>query len=349
MNTLPPLPLIDGCLFIDNSGWMESLSTCHRLVQYKSLLQRVPTTEKASLNFGSAIHLALEHRYRKYRHSDIGTEYYNELNTILSEFYNEHPCPIDDWRNINWCFEVVKKYNEKYAIEEFGLLQDESGKVMVELPFAIELYRHRIVEDSDIMPAIAHPEIPIIYTGKIDLPLMFEGAIWVMDHKSTSSLGAQFFDRMRMSSQQKGYCWAFEKLTGKKVMGYVVNAIRTKEPPQYVIKGTEWRGGNSRGEAKKMSPQDWWNESLQRERYTLKDGELIEWKHNTIAMVEEFFYNYSKGYLPMETALGCTAYGRCPYYGVCTLPPSDRDLLLQSGLFTNHTWSPLIQPTQSMQ
>ncbi len=165
-----------------------------------------------------------------------------------------------------------------------------------------------------------------------------------MDHKTTSMLGQTFFDGMKMSSQQRGYCWAFEQLTERKVAGFVVNAIRTKEPPLYVQQGKTWRSGT-----KSQTPEQWWNESFQRERYSLKPGELDEWKQNTIALLEEFFWNYSRGYMPMKTALACTAWGRCPYYDVCTLAPEDRGLLLASGLFIDNKWTPLLQPSQSKQ
>lgn len=338
MNNLPPLPLIDGCLFIDNSGWIESLTTCHRLTQYKSLSLRIGAAEKPALNFGSVIHLCLEHRYRKYRTDAVGPNFFNEIGEIITKFFDEHPCPIDDWRNANWAMKVMKQYMAKYETEDFALLGGKDGEPMVELPFAIELYRHLF--DGNMTGKI----IPVIYTGRIDLPLSLpDSSIWVNDNKTTGLIGAQHWDKMRMSSQLKGYCWSFEQLTGKKVSGYMVNTIRTKEPPDYVLRGET----SSRG--KKQSPEAWWDESFQRERFYLQPGALDEWKKNTIAIVEEFFYNYQKGYLPMETSLGCTAYGRCPYFDVCTLPESDRDVLLSSGMYTDNVWSPLHQPTQAKQ
>jgi hypothetical protein len=337
MNPLPPLPLIDGCLFIDNSGWIESLQTCHRLLQYKSLALRIGVGEKPALNFGSAIHLALEHRYRKYKTDPVPDSYWNEVGIIFTEYFMEHPVPIDDWRNMNWAMKTMKEYLKKYESEDFALLGDKDGNVMVELPFAIELYRHvGFYYDGK--------EIPVIYTGRIDLPVVLPDATnWILDHKTTAMVGQQFFDRMRLSSQQKGYCWAFEQLTGKKVSGYVVNVIRSKQPPDYVLRGEP----SSRG--KSTSPEAWWNESLQRERFYIQPSSLHEWKHNTIELVEEFFWHYQRGYLPMETALGCTAYGRCPYFDVCTTAPEDRNVMLMSGMYADNEWSPLHQPTQSKQ
>lgn len=336
MQTLPPLPLIDGCLFIDNSSWVEGMSTCYRYLQYKSLNLRVPATAKPSLSFGSAIHLALEHRYKNYGPNSVTDKYYSEVAEILTSFFDANPPPVDDWRTLNWAMEVVRKYNERYGIEEFSLLA-EDGKPMVELTFSLPLFTWEH-PDNEVRDGIPN-KVPIIYSGRIDLPVSLDGKIFVMDHKTTSLLGPQFFTGMKMSAQQKGYCWAFRELTKMDVSGYVINAIRTKEPPQYVV------GNTKQG---KYTPETWWAESLQRERYYLGPNELDEWKQNTISLVEEFFFHYQRGYMPMKTHW-CNQYGKCPYYDVCSLPQNDRGVMLNSGLFEDNTWSPLKQPSASKQ
>lgn len=336
--SLPPLPLIDGCLFIDNSGWVEGMSTCHRYLQYKCLNQRILAGEKPSLNFGSAIHLALEYRYKHYRNRPVDDTYYNEVSKVLTDFFTEHQPPAEDWRTLNWCLELVRKYNYRYEQEEFSLLVDEHGEPMVELSFALPLYTHQ----HDRHDMAGNDQIPVIYSGRIDLPISLDDAIWVSDHKTTSMMGQMFFDDMRRSSQQKGYVWAFQELTGRSVKGYMINGIRTKEPPQYVLNGT----ANKRG--KSSSPEEWWNESFQRERFQVSAKELEEWKSNTIDLVEEFFWHYARGYMPQKTAW-CTRFGRCPYYDVCQLTPEDRGVFLASGQFTDNIWSPLKQPSQVKQ
>lgn len=329
---LPPLPLIDGALFIDNSGWVETFQTCYRYGEYKNLHLRVAADEKPALNFGSAIHLVLETRYRQGVDDTIP---WNDIANVLTNFYNEHPSPIEDWRSLNWAMTISKRYFERYPIEEFSLLSGPDGKPLVELSFNLPLYTHILHKDK-----LTQQEIPVIYTGRIDLPFSHDGQTWVMDHKTTSMMGGQFFDRMRMSSQQKGYCWAFQQLTGQKVAGYVINGIRTKEPPLYIQDPNRKQG--------KDTPEKWWNESFQRERYWLTEGALDEWKQNVISMCKEFFYHYENDYMPMKTAW-CASYGRCPYYQICTLSPEDRLAQLATGLYTANEWSPLKQPTQSQQ
>lgn len=356
-NPLPPLPLISNHLFIDNSGWMESMSTCPRALQYKSLNLRIMNGEKPSLNFGSAIHLALEYRYANYAAKIVDETYYNNLATLLTEFFTLHPTPDGDWRTLNWAMAMIRKYNDRYPVEDFRLMEYEEAvrcahcqglwnldkcifcsstglrTTMVELPFAIPLYTHK--------------EITVVYTGKIDLPILTSDGIFILDHKTTSMMGSQFFDEMKMSAQQKGYVWAFEQLTGQKVRGYYINAIRTKEVPQYVLKGKDFKASSG----KVSNTETWWSENFQREKFLVDDATTSLWRNNTIDLCEEFFFNYERGVMPQKTAWCVGKYGKCGYFNVCSLANEDRLTFLNSGEYTANEWSPLnlVKKTQTQQ
>lgn len=378
MNQLPPLPLIDGCLFVDNS-MLELFTTCPRALEYNKLHKRVLSAESPSLNFGSAIHLALELRYKLYGNGPVDMEYDVKVTELLTEHFELHPCPMEDYRNLNWALSLIKRYNNKYQQEEFDLLQyenpipcvhcNDSGKIqfrsdveqnaqrdcyfcagegktklMVELPFALKLFDYQWDgNDNTLLPGTQGNSIPIYYSGRIDLPNLKGDQLYVSDHKTTSMLGSTFFDAAKMSAQQKGYCYAFHALTGKLPRGYEINAIRTKEPPKWVVDPDAIP-------PKGQKRDNWWSESIQRERYVLAEGELEEWKTNTIALIEEFFWHYSKGLFPKKTAWCIGKFGKCPYFEVCSLyPASDREVILQSGLYMDNNWSPLISPSQSKQ
>lgn len=329
MNTLPTLPLIDGCLFVDNS-FLETLTTCPRAAQYSKLNSRVSSADKPALNFGSAIHLALEHRYKTYKNQSPDTYFDDEIATLLSKYFEDNPQPMDDFRNLNWALEVVRKYNEKYPIEPFSLLESIDGP-MVEMSFALPLFTYRGFPNGGTLGMA----IPIVYSGRIDLPVMRDGQLFILDHKTTSMLGSSFWEKAKMSTQGRGYCWAFEQLTGQVVTGFGINAIRSKEPPQYVLNGKSGKSGE------KMSPAKWWDESLQREWFYLKESDLAEWKTNTIAKIEWFFQMYQNQFFPMFNPNPCTMYGKCAYFDVCTCAENERGVMLSSGLFTDNVWSPL--------
>lgn len=349
----PPLPLENGALYIDNSGWIEGLMNCETLVSWKQLYKRVPSGDKPALSFGSAIHLGLEYRYVKHQNRPVDEAYYNSLVPLLTDHFAKFPTPEGDFRTLNWAVELLHRYNMKYSIEEFNLLKldnpitcpycngnsspcvwcSNTGKrdILVEVPFSVPLFTWTPPSHLSV------PAIPVIFTGKIDLPLIIDNKIYVMDHKTTSMLGATFWDDKKASSQFKGYAWAFLQATGKLPHGYAVNAIRTKAPPLYVSENKV----NKRGVT--TSPEQWWNESLSRERFPLHPEDIDEWYTNTTALVSLFLLQYfSNMQLPRRTTNCISKYGHCPYFEVChTYPIADRLLMIQSGEFMDNTWSPL--------
>src|SRR4051812_41269601 len=111
---LPELPLIHGALFIDNSGWMEGLQACLRLVEYRQLHGRISSGESPALSFGTAIHTALEYRYVKYGNQPVDETYYSDVAEMLTEHFTEHETPDGDWRTLNWAMDILCKYNDKY-------------------------------------------------------------------------------------------------------------------------------------------------------------------------------------------------------------------------------------------
>lgn len=364
---LPSLPLIDGALFIDNSGWIENLATCDRRLEYSQLHKRISSAESSALNFGSAMHLALELRYLTQGTSSVDPLFYDDVGQVLSAYFDQHPAPIGEYRDLNWSIEIVKKYVSKYDIEQFNLLEYDkpvdckhcnsedstypkdgiscpfcSGtghqSLMVELPFALHLFDYSYMPRGETHGFV----IPIFYSGRIDLPLLRGNQLFVLDHKTTSMLGANFWEEKKMSAQAKGYCWSFQQLTGRKVDGYAINAIRTKQPPDSVTNPTSKRKTD-----KTPTVDKWWDETLQREFYLLSDGELDEWKANTISLVREFFWHYINDFMPQKTSWCVSKFGKCPYLEVCTtFPKEDRLFMLQSGNFQDNIWSPLNQPSQ---
>lgn len=311
---LPPLPLKDNCLFVDNS-FLEALTTCPRKLQYTYLLKRRPVLEKPSLNLGSAIHDALEYRYKHFKNNSTSVLDEQEIfEKVLSPFFAQNPEPEGDHRNLQFAHEVLKRYLQRYSVEPFKLLTKE-GEVQAELTFALPLF--------------VHESTAIMYCGRIDLPVIWDDQVIIIDHKTASSLGQYYFDGQRVSSQYEGYCWAFEQTAKLPVTGYCINAIRTKEMP-----------GKPRG-----SWDDWWMEGFQRHKEYLRPGQLEEWKKNTIALVKEFFYHFQQDFMPQKKK-ACTMYGKCPYYDVCYLREPQREVVLASDSFEDNNWSPLKQTNE---
>lgn len=326
---LPPLPLIDGCLFVDNS-FLDLLS-CPRKLQYAQLEKKVSAADAPALSFGTAIHLALEVRYRKHEPIEDLNALENDQVEVLAKHFEENPPPEGDHRDLNFAIEVVKQYNQIRSFEPFNLLTNGKGEKMVEMSFALPLFTYEGTHHHG--NGSNNYTIPIIYTGRIDLPVSWDDQIILIDHKTTGMLGTYFFDNYRMSAQLIGYCWAFQQCTGMKVGGFAINAVRTKAKTVKMLSGVETKANESK----------WWSETFFREREYIDQWRIDEWKTNVIARVEEFLWHYSRDFMPMKTNQ-CTQFGRCQYYDVCYYPPQNRGVILESNQFKENTWSPLQKP-----
>lgn len=321
---------------------MEWLQTCSQGAKLQKLDARVSSEVAASMNFGSILHSGLEMHYKQQEFTQDPEEIRSKVAWVFQQEFEKTPNPEDDFRNLNWAMEIYGRFTKKAV--DFQLLKYDTPRpckycnknetcqwcngtghssIMCEVPFVCKLF--------DYNSQFSHSDavIPVFYHGYIDLPIFWHDKILVRDFKTTSMLGNGFWDMQRASAQQKGYAWAFEETTKQKVLGYSVLAMRVLPPPKNVLEGKTKRDGSPA-----QSVEDWWNDSIVEQTFFIGQGELDEWKQNAIALVERFFWEYSRGYFPKETMWCSGKFGRCQYYEVChTYPKEDRETLLQSGLF----------------
>mgnify|MGYP001581130332 CR=1 FL=1 len=327
-NPLPPLPLTNGALFIDNSV-MSEWKQCPEQFKNRFLLNRTAAFEKPALNFGSGIHDALKWLER-------GFALESALASMADHFVKV-PQPPDDHRSPAHAEETIRRYIEHHKTDQWKVLQTDKGP-FVEFPFAYKLFdswRDRDYDGKIDMPT----QIPIFFCGKIDLAIeKGDGTKWIVDHKTTFQLGKMFSYEMKKSAQMRGYCWAFKKATGSLPSGYIVDAIRTNSEPKGVTNDCLLEDSD---EPRKK----WWREQFFREPFYIDQAEINEWELNTIAIIEQMLWHHSHGYFPQNDSWCVGKYGRCQFYDVCSLPVNQRPLMLQSNMFVEDTWTPLNKPT----
>lgn len=325
-----PLPLREGAFFFDNT--MIEEFQCKRAGEYSQIRRRILAATRPSLTFGTGLHMALEHRYREYGIDLTGEDRpkcEQEQMTLLQEFFAKNPLPEDGPRDLNRAIELfVTRYNNHYPIEDFNIFHHQD-KPMVEQPFALPFAGIEL-ESGKLLPITEcdseNPLIlPVFFSGRIDLPTFWDGHIIIMDHKSSYFMDDRFWDSLRVSAQQFGYCWAFWKITGEKPRGFCVNAVGTRPPP--------------------MKPRDgidaWWANNYQRCREFIMPGQLEEWEQNTFALLEEVVWCWHRGVFPQRKECCVGKYGKCQFYETCILPPEQRLEFLGSQIFQDNTWSPL--------
>jgi hypothetical protein len=73
----------------------------------------------------------------------------------------------------------------------------------------------------------------LIFTGRLDVIVrdLDTGGLWVVDHKTRSSITDWWKDKFVMDSQMSGYAWAASKLYGEPVTGVYINALEFRKLP----------------------------------------------------------------------------------------------------------------------
>ena len=172
------------------------------------------------------------------------------------------------------------------------------GKRGIELSFA---------EPIDI----AHPVTgdPLIYCGRLDQVVDYEGLRLGEDDKTTGSLGASWALQWDLRSQFTGYCWGMQQM-GLKLDGFLIRGIailKTKfNHEQAITYRPQWM-------------IDRWYEQL------LRDVKRM------IQMWESGQFDYNLDH-------ACTEYGGCGLRNVCLTREPSQLLSLQ---FERKEWQPI--------
>lgn len=333
-----PFPLIDDCLFIDNSS-LQQFMTCPRAAFYKLVKRRELASERAALQFGRIIHEALEVRYQK-NEPLCSPQTEAEMIDKLNELYSTWSPPDGDFRTLDQATECILRYNKRYVAESFQVLDidvEGNGEMQkaVELPFAlpfceIEINQELLINDIKKPDEPAYTKfistLPVYYCGRIDLLVKHLNTILLADHKTTSIGGSGYFDEFYNAAQFKGYCWAVGQITGSLPNGYIINTLLNRKP-------------NKSG----------YSIDFMRDTIYIKPEVVDEWVSDTTAIIEDFLNNYLRGQFPMHTQWCKAKYGKCEYFDCCVLPPAQRNLMLDSPNYRDWGWDPIDQQDNNEQ
>lgn len=332
-----PLPLKGDHYFADNSA-MNTHFQCPRMAAYSTSLKRKPATTSPALVFGSAIHEALECRYRTHHESPIITsEIFDDMVEAAMRTFETEGADLDtyEYRNLSYAITTLSEYVTKHRYEQPNTHYLD-GDPCVEIPFCLPVGQFEInatiwVTDPDLndgAPTLKHIDTVTIWlTGKIDMIVRKGASLWLLDHKTTSMGGAGFFDEFQTSTQFKGYKWAAQKLIGKPVSGIIINALMCRKP-------------KADGSI---------NFDFIRQTIPIHDDHVTEWENTFLTTTSQFIQQHvdqdqftsPEQSFPMNTAWCKGKYGRCKFFDVCTLRPHQREQMLYSNLYTLDDWSPI--------
>jgi PD-(D/E)XK nuclease superfamily len=329
-----PLHLKGNCLFIDNSTLSE-ISACPRRGMYKFLRRRQLKKNRAALFFGGAIHKALEVRDLLMKPL-VDNETREAMTQALIDYYADADFE-DDFRNLDYAVRTIEKYNETYKNDPLPPVRLASGELAVELPFALpvgELHINATLwicdpDENDGQPFHKFiDKLTIVFTGKIDRVCKDKGARMLLDHKTSSMGGPNFFNEFYTALQFRGYKWAVEQLTGEPIAGVIINGIICRPPT---------KDGRV-------------NYDMDRHTIYISDEMVEEWQNTFMKTVAEWVGyaadqadtpDQPEQAFPIRTGQCIGKYGTCEFFDVCQLPPAQRGMLIDSPLYEDHSWSPL--------
>ena len=180
------------------------------------------------------------------------------------------------------------------------------GRRGIEFSFAEPLpFRHPVTGD------------PILYTGRSDMVANFAGGIYVVDEKTTSSLGASWPRQWEMRAQFSGYLWALRRI-GVEPAGAIVRGVSILKTKYDTMQAITYR-----------SPY-----------------ELERWEEQTCRDLARMQRMWEEGWWDYALDHACAEYGGCSMTQVCK--SSDPETWLPS-YFEKRVWDPLLRKEMTVE
>ena len=254
---------------------LSSFQTCRKKYYWEHIRNLKPKIKGAALEFGGAIHSALDEYYTS---KDM-----EKVKQVFTQNWKDREG--DEIRTVDNGIKMLEWYSRKYQHEPFTPLgKPEQGFVFV-------------IGD-------------ILFGGRIDLPVEWDGNLWIMEHKTTTRLGSGYFNQYELDKQITGYIVAAESyFKGRKVMGCIVNVM---EPWKELIRPT----------AKSKAPED----HFARSPITRTDFLKERFKLNVQRIVRDIHWcEENNEFMEAEKKEVCQYYNRpCPYLQLCQYGEDER-------------------------
>lgn len=321
MLTISTCPDTEKQLVEVNNSSLSLLLACGRKSNY--ILKRKLHADSASpaLVFGSAIHAALEVFYSvPHEHRSIPENFFAHWEDIafgqlspndpslgdhfiykaLAKFIeanaslavladaDKHSTSTGVW--------LLKEYFETYINDQYVVYVDEKG------PFTERTVEHVVYEDDKLI---------IKLFGTIDVVLkdLHTKQILPADHKTSSQLGTDFFNRLKPNHQYTGYLLLCREALGLDTNFFLVNALQKKTRPK-----------TARG----LPPH------FARQITSRDEQDFSEFKNTLIWAVKNYLTWDESDFWPMGQVNECAAWGGCQFLDVCAAPTELRENMLKA-------------------
>lgn len=286
----------------------KSYYTLHRMLKSRS--------ESSALVFGSAIHKGLEVFYSHPKAernipSDFKTQsdlmafgspaptkhfLYDAISAFVQAADPLKCLPDTDKRSIPNGIWLLQNYFKTYIDDPYEVYSDANGPV-TERTFDLVLY-----ED---------PTLKIILFGTIDVVLknLANGTVLPTDHKTSSVVGSDFFNRLKPNHQYTGYLLGAQRVLGLETDSFLVNCLQVKPKPV-----------TARGSGPHFT----------RQVTTRSEHDILEFTQSVLWAVRSYLFWSDAQSWPLGHVDACTMWGGCQFLEVCSAPSQLRENLLEN-------------------
>lgn len=160
-------------------------------------------------------------------------------------------------------------------------------------------------------------------TGKTDAIVHWNGNIWLLEHKTTSLAGQQFWNQWQLDIQPTAYIYGIWKSIGLRPRGFVLNALI--KPSEGQVAG--WNKRRKYGEPTSIADYI----KYEREAFLRSEEDLARVESTISAVADDWeaaiLKGYDKGFYMSPVPGACVAYNRlCDFHAACTSHDSPESL-----------------------
>ncbi len=296
---------------------LNTFRNCPRKYKNRYLDNLRPRERAEALSFGSVIHTAIELWYRS---SNTESRLHDVLGYIDDAFENR---VVDSNLMVQWhlATAMIRGYAERYAIEDFEVVE-------VEKEFVGEIRN----------PDTGRQSQTFRIAGKVDGIVRCHDGLYLLEHKTASTVDASYLDKLWTDTQIALYCYYLREL-GYPIVGVIYNVLlksRLKQgkgetQEEYEVRHAELAAKNKSGKstAKRQMPEtddefqtrltEWYSrpEAFHREFIYLSEDRLAMLQDEVWEITQQYLDARRRGKWLLNTS-NCFSYQRpCEYLAYC--------------------------------
>ena len=296
---------------------LNTFRNCPRKYKNRYLDNLRPRERAEALSFGSVIHTAIELWYRS---SNTESRLRDVLAYVNDAFENR---VVDPNLMVQWhlAIAMIRGYAQRYATEDFEVVE-------VEKEFVGEIRN----------PDTGRQSQTFRIAGKVDGIVRCHDGLYLLEHKTASTVDASYLDKLWTDTQIALYCYYLREL-GYPIVGVIYNVLlksRLKQgkgetQEEYEVRHAELAAKNKSGKstAKRQMPEtdeefqarltEWYSrpEAFHREFIYLSEDRLAMLQDEVWEITQQYLDARRRGKWLLNTS-NCFSYQRpCEYLAYC--------------------------------